>query len=137
MQPDDAAHQEARGTVETQQPTGMEEQVKTAIQNEQRIYWHREVPPLAADAMAEHTLEAVSRQVAGMLVHRDELWSGCYDDLMARAAARLIQEMARLGGDCAHVHAESITPKHDPATGTSWLHGRFTYMLYRLQRPTA
>jgi hypothetical protein len=54
---------------------------------------------------------------------------------MANAESRLIQEIARLGGDYAHVHDESIAPKHDAAAGTSWLHGRFTYMLYRRQRP--
>lgn len=26
-----------------------------ATQNEQRIYWHRELPPLTAEVMAEHT----------------------------------------------------------------------------------
>ena len=44
-------------------------------------------------------------------------------------------EVARLGGDFAHVHDEVIVPKHDDAAGEAWLHGRFSYMLYR--RPQA
>ena len=109
----------------------------TAPLDARRIYWHRELPPLTADVIAEHTVEADSSRVAGLLIHRDELWGRCYDELMANAETRLIQEIARLGGDYAHIHDESITPKHDAVTGTSWLHGRFTYMLYRQQRATA
>jgi hypothetical protein len=53
---------------------------------------------------------------------------------MASAHGRLAQEIARLGGDYAHVHDESIDTRHDDATGEAWLHGRFSYMLFR--RPT-
>ena len=81
--------------------------------------------------MAEHTVEANSSRVAGTLAHRDELWDRCYQELMANAESRLVQEVARLGGDYAHVHDESIAPKHDDAAGEAWLHGSFTYMLYR------
>jgi hypothetical protein len=105
--------------------------MNTAVHDGKSIYWHRELPPLTAEWMAEHTVEADSSRVAGAFVHGDELWSRCYDDLMTRTEARLIQEIARLGGDYAHVHDESITPTHQAATGESWLHGRFTYMLYR------
>lgn len=93
-------------------------------------YWHRELPPFDADAMGEHTVEATSARVPSTLVHRDELWDGCRKDLMAQANARLEQEVARLGGDYAHVRGESIDSKRDDATGEAWLHGRFTYMLY-------
>jgi hypothetical protein len=51
--------------------------------------------------------------------------------LVASAERRLLQEAARLGGDYAHVHHEAIVPKHDEVAGEAWLHGRFTYMLYR------
>jgi hypothetical protein len=51
---------------------------------------------------------------------------------MATAESRLVQEVARLGGDFAHVHDEQIDPTHDDVAGEAWLHGRFTYMLYRL-----
>jgi hypothetical protein len=54
---------------------------------------------------------------------------------MVRAGDRLVQEIVRLGGDYAHVRDESITPKHDAAAGETWLHGRFSYLLYR--RPQA
>lgn len=87
--------------------------------------------------MAEHTLEADSSRVAGTLAHRDELWARCYDDLMTMTERRLHEEMVRLGGDYAHIHDESIVARHDAATGQSWLHGRFTYMLYRRPRAIA
>jgi hypothetical protein len=108
--------------------------METAVPDRNSIYWHRYLPPLGAEFMAEHTVEADSSRVAGTLSHRDELWGRCYGELMASAEARLIQEIVRLGGDYAHVHDESIVPKHDAATGESWLHGRFTYILYRRTR---
>jgi len=95
------------------------------------VYWHRDLPPLKADLLGEHTVEASSGRVPGTLAHRDELWDRCYDELMASAESRLSQEVARLGGDYAHVHDEELSPKHDDAAGEAWLHGRFTYMLYR------
>lgn len=99
------------------------------------VYWHRDLPPLQAELVGEHTIEATSPRVPGTLAHRDELWDRCYDELMANAEGRLVQEVARLGGDYAHVHDEEITPKRDDAAGEAWLHGRFSYMLYR--RPIA
>jgi hypothetical protein len=95
------------------------------------VYWHRELPPMEAEVMAEHTVEAISSRVAGTIAHRDELWDRCYTELMTNAEGRLVQEIARLGGDYAHVHDEVINPKHDDAAGEAWLHGRFAYMLYR------
>ena len=95
------------------------------------VYWHRDLPPLDADLMSEHTVEATSSHVAGTLAHRDELWDHCYRELMTNCESRLTQEVARLGGHYAHVHEESIDPKHDDAAGETWLHGRFTFMVYR------
>jgi hypothetical protein len=95
------------------------------------VYWHRELPPLDAELLAEHTVEANSNRVAGTLAHRDELWDQCYQELMANAESHLVQEVARLGGDYAHVRHEELTPKHDDAAGEAWLHGLFTYVLYR------
>lgn len=99
------------------------------------VYWHRELPPLEAELVAEHTVEATSSRVPGTIAHRDELWDQCYLELMANTERRLTQEVARLGGHFAHVHDESIDPRHDDAAGEAWLHGRFRYMLYR--RPLA
>ena len=65
------------------------------------IYWHHELPPLGAEATGEHVVEAASRRVPGTLAHRDELWTQCYEDLMAQVRSRLEQEMIRLGGDYA------------------------------------
>ena len=95
------------------------------------VYWHKDLPPLGAEPMGEYTVEASSQRIAGTQVHRDELWSRCYAELMSITEERLAQEMARLGGNFAHVHGESIDEKHDHVTGETWLHGRFTYVLYR------
>jgi hypothetical protein len=97
----------------------------------QRVYWHRDLPPVTAEVAENHVLEAASERVPGTLAHRDELWDRCYIDLMARAEARIEQEIERLGGDYAHVHDESIDSRHDDAAGEAWLHGRFDYVLYR------
>ena len=85
--------------------------------------------------IADHTVEATSSRVAGTLSHRDELWQRCYGELMANTTNRLRQEIARLGGHYAHVYGESIEVRHDEAAGEAWLHGRFSYMLYRLAAP--
>ena len=106
-----------------------------STKNTKRIYWHRELPPLEAEATGEQIVEATSGRVPGTLAHRDELWDQCYEDLMAQARARILQEMRRIGGTCVHVLDESIDSKHDGATGEAWLHGRFTCIVYR--RPVA
>ena len=45
--------------------------------------------------------------------------------------SRLGDEVTRLGGHFAHVLGESIGAKHDDAACEAWLHGSFTYALYR------
>jgi hypothetical protein len=95
------------------------------------VFWHRELPPIDAEVMAEHTVEANSNRVPGTLAHRDELWDRCYQELMANAGSRITDEIGRLGGDYAHVHSESLGAKHDDVAGEAWLHGIFKYMLYR------
>ena len=101
----------------------------------QIVFWHRDLPPAGAELVAEHTLEATSGRVAGTISHRDELWDRCYQQLMSNVHERLAQEIARLGGHYAHVHSESIETRHNDATGEAWLHGCFSYMLYR--RPSS
>lgn len=96
-----------------------------------RVYWHRELPPVDAEIMGEHVLEATSERVQGSLAHRDELWDSCYRGLLDNTHERFNQEIGRLSGDYAHVLDESINSRHDPVSGDAWLHGRFTYMLYR------
>ena len=95
------------------------------------VYWHRELPPLEAEPLGEHVVEATSGRVPGTIAHRDELWDQCEKDLMSQTQTRLVDEIARLGGRYAHVLDESIDTRHDDATGEAWLHGRFTYLLYR------
>jgi hypothetical protein len=102
---------------------------------EKIVYWHRQLPPLDADIVAEHTVEAASVHVPGTLAHRDELWRACFDDLMSRTEARLEQEVIRLGGHYAHVLVEAIDSRRDDARGESWLHGTFSYVLYRRSSP--
>ena len=98
---------------------------------DQVVFWHRELPPLDAELMGDHTVEATSARVAGTLEHRSELWDRCYEQLMANAGDRLVQEVRRLGGHYAHVHDEAVDVRRDDAAGEAWLHGRFSYMLYR------
>ena len=105
--------------------------MNTAIVQPKIVYWHRELPPLEAELIAEHTLEADSGRVPGTIAHRDELWDQCYRELMTNAEGRLVQEILRLGGHFAHVYDEAIDTKHNDASGEAWLHGRCRYMLYR------
>ncbi|MGE0461656.1 MAG: hypothetical protein AB7Q16_09830 [Vicinamibacterales bacterium] len=95
------------------------------------VYWHRNLPPVDAEILDEHIVEATSGRVQGTLLHRDELWDRCYAELMQAARDRIVQEVERLGGHYAHVLDESIDSKHDDAKGEAWLHGRFSYVLYR------
>jgi hypothetical protein len=97
----------------------------------QTIFWHRELPPLDADVVGEHTIEATSQRVEGTIAHRDELWDRCYQELMTATRTRLEQEVGRLGGRYAHVLDEAVDIKHDEVKGEAWLHGRFTYVLLR------
>lgn len=97
----------------------------------QIVYWHRELPPLTAKMDGEHTIEAASRRVPTAFAHDDEVWGRCHADLMSCARVRLEQEVARLGGDYAHVRHELVHVSRDEATGEAWLYGRFDYVLYR------
>ena len=99
--------------------------------NHTAVFWHRALPPLDAEPIGEHTLEATSSRVPGTLSHRDDLWDRCYQELMVNTEFRLAQEIARLGGHYAHVYDESIEPRRNQAAAEAWLHGRFSYMLYR------
>jgi hypothetical protein len=99
------------------------------------VYWHRELPPVDAEILGEHTVEAASGRIQGTLTHGRELWNRCYEELMASTRSRLEQEVARLGGHYAHVIDESIDTRRDDASDEAWLHGRFTYVL--LRKPAA
>lgn len=95
------------------------------------VYFHRDLPPLSADVCDDDTIEAKSHRVLGSLSHRDEAWDHCYADLMEQARATIEQEVARRGGDYAHVKDEVIDIRHDEAKGEAWLSGRFRYVLYK------
>jgi hypothetical protein len=103
----------------------------TATADCPNVFWHRDLPPRDAEPIGDHTIEVTSARVPGTLAHRDDLWNRCYDDLMQRLRLRLTQEIARLGGDYAHILSENIAPRHDDRTGETWMYGRFDYVLYR------
>lgn len=114
------------------------DRVQTGCTNQRTgVYWHRQLPPVDAEMVGEHVLEATSRRVSGSLASRDELWESCYHDLMVNAEMRLKQEMGRLAGHYAHVLHESVDSRHDDAAGEAWLRGRFVYVLYRRPREAA
>ena len=94
-------------------------------------YWHRELPPVDAEFLGEHTVEATSSHVASTLAARDDLWDRCYRELITEVNARLEQEVMRLGGDYAHVRTESVDTRRNEAAGEAWLHGRFGYALLK------
>jgi hypothetical protein len=95
------------------------------------VCWHRELPPLDAEPIGEHSIEADSDRVPGTIARRDDLWDSCERGLTRALEQRLTVEVTRLGGRYAHVLDEHIDVKHDFTTGQAWLHGRYTYMLYR------
>jgi hypothetical protein len=99
------------------------------------VYWHEELPPLDGEMMHEHVIEGVSDRMPGAIERHGELWHRCYATLVEHIRLRLEQEVARLGGHYAHVLDEHIDSRRDDASGESWLHGRFSYVLYR--RPGA
>jgi len=95
------------------------------------VYWHRELPPLDAEVIHEHVIEATSDRVPGSIERYGELWHRCHNALMEHAQSRLEQEIHRLGGHYAHVLDEHIESHRDDLKGESWLQGRFNYVLYR------
>jgi hypothetical protein len=99
--------------------------------NRKYVYWHRELPPFEAEMIGEHVLKATSSRVPGSLDHHGELWDRACHELMENAETRMKQEIDRLAGRYAHVLDESIDNRRDEATGEAWLHGLFTYALYR------
>ena len=98
------------------------------------VYWHRELPPLDAEPLGEHGVEADSMCVAGRLDRDSDLWDRCYRDLMAQFEHRLQQEAQRLGGDYAHVLEETISSRRDDRSQEAWLRGRIRYLLLRRPR---
>ena len=98
------------------------------------VFWHRELPPVDGEPMAEHVVEAASERVPGSIERHGTSWHHCYGSLMAHTTGRLTQEIARLGGHYAHVLDEHVESHRDDAANESWLKGRFSYMLYRRTR---
>ncbi len=95
------------------------------------VYWRRELPPLSEQIEGEHELEADSAPLHyDSSIARHALWGTSYPMLLERAEARMVQEVARLGGSCAHVVDEVISAKVDDANAMFSLHGRFRYVMY-------
>src|SRR4030095_9951930 len=98
------------------------------------VYWHEELPPLDGEVIQENAIEAISERVHGSIERHGELWHRCYATLMEHTQHRREQEITRLGGHYAHVLDEHVDSRRDDASGESWLHGRFSYVLYRRAR---
>lgn len=103
----------------------------------QVIYWRRELPPLSEQIEGEHEVEAESPHVHYDYGNREAMWGKSYGPLMEEAERRMAQEVARLGGSCAHVLEEVVTAKTNDATAMFWLHGRFRYVMYVHPKPGA
>jgi hypothetical protein len=95
------------------------------------VYWHRELPPLDAEPVGEHSLEADGPRLPDTADNRAALWNQREESFALVVRVRIGQEVARLGGRFAHVLDEHIEIKRDAALGEAWMHGRYTYMLYR------
>lgn len=94
------------------------------------VYWRRELPPLGESIGGECMVEADSPPVALDAPH-EHFWQECSAALESAAITRIEQELHRQGGCSAHVLDEQIQPKTDYSAGTTWLHGRYTYVMYR------
>lgn len=99
------------------------------------VYWRRDLPPLSEQIEGEHELVATSEHVHASWADREALWGQCYQSLTRRAEERLVQEVKRLGGSCAHVLSEQVTAKRDDAAETMWLVGLYRYVMYRHPTP--
>jgi hypothetical protein len=102
----------------------------------QVVYWRRELPPLSEAIEGVHEVEADSPRIRNDLAHRTELWQQCYAPLLAETERRTAQEVARLGGSCAHILEEHVIAKIDDSTGEFWLRGRFCFAMYRHEVPS-
>jgi hypothetical protein len=98
------------------------------------VYWHEELPPTNGEVIHEDVIEATSDRVSGSIERHGELWQRCYNALMENTRLRLEQEVKRLGGHYAHVLDEHVDSRRDEANDESWLHGGFSYLLYRQRR---
>jgi hypothetical protein len=96
----------------------------------QIVYWRSELPPLCERMEGEHEVDATSDKVHYTLADRGQLWATCYRKLIERAENRIVQEVKRLGGSCAHVTEEAIVARQDDATGEFWLAGTFRFVMY-------
>ena len=97
---------------------------------EKKIYWHREFPPLHDRIEGKHWITAQSDSVAYSLTHDSEMWGKCFPSLERNLEARLVQEIERQGGHCAHILDERIRRKINHADETCWLEGEYCYTLY-------
>ena len=101
-----------------------------SVLGEKLVYWRRELPPLGETPAGESSIEANSRPLV-IGSPPEELWVKGAEELLKAAMQRIEQEVRRQGGSCAHIIDEQIESKADYATDKMWLHGRYTYVLYR------
>jgi len=76
------------------------------------IYWHRELPPIAASPWVSMWWRRTAR-ASQAIAHRDELWDQYYEDLMSNVGVRLEQEVRRLGGNLCALLDETVDSRHN------------------------
>ena len=78
------------------------------------------------DKWVERTLSSLSleEKIGQVLMPAQFDWSEA-------TVGHMEQEIARLGGNYAHVLTESVDSKRNDVTNEAWLHGSFTYVIYR------
>src|SRR5262245_8818628 len=99
------------------------------------LYWHRELPPVDAEIVGEHTVEASSGRVPGTISHREALCDHRYQALTPQNRRRTAQESARLAKDCARIIGASRAARNDDYRSEAWLCGRFTHALVQKTQP--
>jgi len=100
------------------------------VKSEKRIYWHSDLPPLEDKIAGKYQVTAESDPIPLDYRHKDELRGRSEPSLALRLEDRLGQEIDRLGGHCAHILEEHITPVIDYHNNQYRLRGTYTYVLF-------
>lgn len=94
------------------------------------VYWHRDLPPVAAEPVSEDEVEA-SGPHHPIGTDEQELWARSREALLATAERRIAQEVTMKGGTFAHVSDDHVEAHSDHTIGESWLRGRYSFVIYR------
>ncbi len=99
---------------------------------DERLFWHRDLPPVGATPLPVELLEAHSTPVPFHWAGRETHWVEARPDYDRIVRERLLQELDRLGADFAHIVDEHIEEHVDATTQTFTLRGNVRYIPYRL-----